>query len=461
MLGRPLTEIIGGHRWGLLANLVYKEIYMNISSYHSLCARFFLFVLLVSNAPLTLAFEQLKLNSSGPDAEKLGQSSGFPPCPSALTKPECRVGTWSANEKMGTTELVRASGNALPLSFLKSPPKIEYQSGFSTKTVDDYLLESKATGLIILKDGQVVLERYQYDRKPEMRFRSFSMAKTFTAMLVGIAHHRGLIKSLDDKASDYWPEISASAYGQTTIRNLLYMASGIPFKELYTWTPDDDIWVWGQILYADRNWRRPEAIVDYLNTKTQREVDQGSRFKYASIETEILGRVLRRATGKSVSQLTEEWLWKPMGAESDARWLLSTTDLAEATGGGFNATLRDYARFGILLANNGNRDGNQIIPLDFLLDATDSARLPPSFKPKVATPFYGYGYQTWVFPMRERTFALQGIHGQVVLVQPASKIVMVQTSVFDGASGRQDSTSWLRIRELWTGALKSLGGNIN
>jgi CubicO group peptidase (beta-lactamase class C family) len=95
-----------------------------------------------------------------------------------------------------------------------------------------------------------------------------------------------------------------------------------------------------------------------------------------------------------------------MGAESDARWLLSTTDLAEATGGGFNATLRDYARFGVLLANDGNRDGNQIIPLNFLLDATDSARLPPSFKPKVATAFYGYGYQTWVFPMRERTFAL-------------------------------------------------------
>jgi CubicO group peptidase (beta-lactamase class C family) len=359
---------------------------------------------------------------------------------------------------MGTTELVRASSNPLPLSFLKSPPKIEYQSGFSTKTVDDYLLESKATSLIILKDGQIVLERYQYDRKPEMRFRSFSMAKTFTAMLVGIAHQRGLIKSLDDKASDYWPEISASAYGQTTIRNLLYMSSGIPFKELYTWTPEDDNWVWGQVLYAERNRQRPEAILEYLNLKTQREVDQGSRFKYASIETEILGRVLRRASGKSVSQLTEEWLWKPMGAESDARWLLSTTDLSEATAGGFNATLRDYARFGILLANDGNREGNQIIPLNFLLDATDSIRLPPNFKPKVATPFYGYGYQTWVFPMKERTFALQGIHGQVVLVQPASKIVMVQTSVFDGASGRQDSVSWLRIRDLWTGALKSLGG---
>jgi hypothetical protein len=129
--------------------------------------------LLALNTSLTLAFEQLKLNSSGPDAERLGQSKKFPPCPSAHTKPECGVVTWSANEKMGTTELVRATGVVLPLAFIKNPPKIQCQPVFSTKTVDDYLLETKATGLIILKDGQIVLERYQYEHKPEMRFRAF------------------------------------------------------------------------------------------------------------------------------------------------------------------------------------------------------------------------------------------------------------------------------------------------
>lgn len=112
-----------------------------------------------------------------------------------------------------------------------------------------------------------------------------------------------------------------------------------------------------------------------------------------------------------------------------------------------------------LLANDGKRDGNSIIPLDFLMDATDASRLPKAFRPKVATPSYGYGYQTWIFPMRERTFALQGIHGQVVFVQPKSKIVMVQTSVFDFASGRQDNAPWQRMTELWKGVLRSLGGN--
>ncbi|NBW00650.1 MAG: class C beta-lactamase-related serine hydrolase [Betaproteobacteria bacterium] len=405
------------------------------------------------------ATNQVKLSPSGPDAERLGEAQGFPVCPGALIKPECRVGTWSANEKDGLTDIVRALGTAMPLALMRDPPKISYQQ--STKSIDDYLAEAKVTGLMILKDGEIVLERYQYGRRPEMRFRSFSMAKTFTAMLVGIAHQKGMIRSLDDKVADYWPEIAASAYGQTTIRNLLYMGSGVPFRELYTWTDGDDNWAWGQVRYAQKNRRRPEAIVEFLNSKTVRDHEQGSRFHYASIETEILGRVLRRATGKTVTKLTEEWIWTPMGAESDARWLLSTTDLAEDTGGGFNATLRDYARFGVLLSNDGRRGDQQIIPLEFLMDATDQSRVPRNFRPRAATPFYGYGYQTWIFPMKERTFALQGIHGQVIYIQPATKIVMVQTAVFDRAGGSQDPAAWRRNVDLWYGVLRSLGGRIN
>jgi len=405
------------------------------------------------------ATNQVKLSPSGPDAERLGEAQGFPVCPGALIKPECRVGTWSANEKDGLTDIVRALGTAMPLALMRDPPKISYQQ--STKSIDDYLAEAKVTGLMILKDGEIVLERYQYGRRPEMRFRSFSMAKTFTAMLVGIAHQKGMIRSLDDKVADYWPEIAASAYGQTTIRNLLYMGSGVPFRELYTWTDGDDNWAWGQVRYAQKNRRRPEAIVEFLNSKTVRDHEQGSRFHYASIETEILGRVLRRATGKTVTKLTEEWIWTPMGAESDARWLLSTTDLAEDTGGGFNATLRDYARFGVLLSNDGRRGDQQIIPLEFLMDATDQSRVPRNFRPRAATPFYGYGYQTWIFPMKERTFALQGIHGQVIYIQPATKIVMVQTAVFDRAGGSQDPAAWRWNVDLWYGVLRSLGGRIN
>lgn len=394
----------------------------------------------------------------GPNADRLGMQKGYPVCPQALTRPECRVGTWSANEKVAASSLVRPAAEPMPLPRWQDAPTITYRWGLFSKTLDDFMVDTQTTGLMVIKEGRVVAERYQYGRQPDMRFRSFSMAKTFTAMLVGIAHGKGMIRSLDDKAADYWPEIAPSAYGQTTIRNLLRMSSGVPFRELYTWTPDDDIWLWGRVLYSPENRMRPEKIVEYLNTKTTREVEQGQRFKYATIETEILGRVLSRAAGMSITQMTQEWLWKPMGAEAEARWLLASTDQGEGTGGSFNATLRDYARFGVLLANDGLRGDVQIIPRDYLLDATDAARQPGAFRPRSATPGMGYGYQTWLAPFKERTFALQGIHGQHIMVQPKSGIVMVQTSVNEQASGRQDPWPYQMRDALWLGVLKSLGG---
>lgn len=394
----------------------------------------------------------------GPNADRLGMQKGYPVCPQALTRPECRVGTWSANEKVAASSLVRPAAEPMPLPRWQDAPTITYRWGLFSKTLDDFMADTQTTGLMVIKEGRVVAERYQYGRQPDMRFRSFSMAKTFTAMLVGIAHGKGMIRSLDDKAADYWPEIAPSAYGQTTIRNLLRMSSGVPFRELYTWTPDDDIWLWGRVLYSPENRMRPEKIVEYLNTKTTREVEQGQRFKYATIETEILGRVLSRAAGMSITQMTQEWLWKPMGAEAEARWLLASTDQGEGTGGSFNATLRDYARFGVLLANDGLRGDVQIIPRDYLLDATDAARQPGAFRPRSATPGMGYGYQTWLAPFKERTFALQGIHGQHIVVQPKSGIVMVQTSVNEQASGRQDPRPYQMRDALWLGVLKSLGG---
>lgn len=394
----------------------------------------------------------------GPDAERLGMKQGYPVCAQALTRPECRVGTWSANEKVAASSLVSPSDDPMPLPRWQDAPAISYRWGFSSKTLDDFMADTKTTGLMVIQDGRVVAERYQYGRQPDMRFRSFSMAKTFTAMLVGIAHGKGVIRSLDDKAADYWPEIAPSAYGQTTLRNLLRMSSGVPFRELYTWTPDDDIWLWGRVLFLPENRNRPEKIAEYLNTKTTREVEQGQRFRYATIETEILGRVLSRAAGMSITQITQEWLWKPMGAESEARWLLAGADQGEGTGGSFNATLRDYARFGVLLANDGLRGHAQIIPREFLLDATDAARQPAAFRPRHATPGMGYGYQTWIAPFKERTFALQGIHGQHIMVQPKSGIVMVQTSVNDQPSGRQDGRPYQMRDALWMGVLKSLGG---
>lgn len=415
------------------------------------------FLLALGGAPASAQVRQMK--AGGPEAERLGQAQGYPACFEALTRAGCRVGTWSGQLKQENRNWVKASDQPMPLPEKSSSPPITWRWGFATKTLDDFLEETQTTGLLVIKDGQVVAERYQYDRRPGMPMRSFSMAKTITALLVGVAQAKGHIRSLDDPVATYWPEIAESEYGQTTIRHLLRMSSGVPFKELYTWTPDDDIWVWGRLLNAPENRGRPEVISEFIRARGGRSSEQGTRFHYASIETELLGRVLIRATGHTIAQLTEKWLWQPMGAESDAYWLKSGTDGAEQASGGFNAALRDYGRLGILLANDGMRDGQEIIPREYLLDATDIGRQPRGFAPRVATPYMGYGYQVWLLPNKTRTFVLQGIHGQHVFVQPASKIVMVQTSVNPMASGRQDNRPYQYRDALWRGVLQSLGGN--
>lgn len=417
-----------------------------------------------AQSPFQVQSSVLKIRTNGPDAVVLGQEQGYKPCAQALLKPECRVGAWSAPASAFSRYTVKPSANPWPLPDHEAPPPISWRWSQQSKNIDDFMDATQTTGLLIIHKGKVVAERYQYDRKPGMPMRSFSMAKTFTAMLVGIAHGKGLIRSLDDKASDYWPEIADSAYGQTTIRNLLRMSSGVPFKELYTWTPDDDNWVWGQVLYSTNNTNSAYKIPEYLNGKKERGVVQGQRFHYASIETEILGRVLRRATGKSVTSLTEEWLWQPMGAQDRAHWHASTTDGAEGVAGSLNASLRDYGRFGMLLANDGVRSTDsgavEIIPREFVLDATDVARQPAGFKPRVATPYFGYGYQVWLQPNKTRTFALQGIHGQSMLIQPANQIVVVLTSVNTKPSGQQDMQPYRYRAAFWAGVLRSLGGDV-
>jgi CubicO group peptidase (beta-lactamase class C family) len=410
---------------------------------------------------MALAQAQVQSRADGPKADALGKSWGYPACVQALVRPDCRVGEWSGQGNKTSWRWIKPANEPLPLPVASNLPAITWSWGVSTRNVDDYLNEVQVTGLMVIKEGQVVTERYQYNRQPGMPMRSFSMAKTVTALLVGIAHDKGLIRSLDDKVAEYWPEVADSVYGQTTIRNLLRMASGVRFRELYNWTPDDDIYVWSQLLYHPSNFNAPHRLSEFLNSKKEREAEQGSRFKYASIETDILGRVLLRATGKNASELTQEWLWQPMGAQDQAAWIGTAIDGAAGFAGSFNASLRDYGRLGVLLANDGVRDGQTLIPKAFLMEATDPQLQPRAFQPRVATPYMGYGYQTWILPFKTRTFALQGIHGQTIFVQPSSKIVMVQTAAFDKASGAQDNRPYQFRGAFWEGVLKSLGGAVD
>ncbi|MDB5967290.1 MAG: class beta-lactamase-related serine hydrolase [Polaromonas sp.] len=374
-----------------------------------------------------------------------------------------RVGSWSALDKVSgiQTRRVPRAAEASPLPRAAAPAPITYRYKNTAYTLADYLDHQRTTGLLVLKHGEIVAEHYRYGRRDDARFLSFSMAKSVTSLLVGQAQSRGLIASLDDRAEKYATALAGSPYGATTVRQLLRMSSGLTFTERYDGR--DDI---ARLSRASAGGLGAGSPVDVLRSITERHSPAGDRFVYASAETDVLGRVLTGATGRSMAELTAEWLWQPMGAEHDAFWRVSS-DGQEQSFGAFNASLRDWGRLGQLLANDGRAldkstgqpGTQQVIPREYLLDATDPARQPRALKPRTATPYLGYGYQFWLLPLQERTFAMQGIHGQTLYVQPASGIVMVLTSVWPQASGKQNPQPYEERDALWRGVLQSLGGH--
>jgi CubicO group peptidase (beta-lactamase class C family) len=392
-------------------------------------------LLLALLAPPTLA---------APDEETLGKSQGYPVCPlpSGPTPQHCLVGMYSHFHEIVPSRKVARGPAARELKRAEKEPPISYFHERYSSDLDLFLKNNRNTGLLILKGDTILAERYQYERKPEHLFASMSMAKTVVAMLVGIAISEGRIKSVDDKAEQYVPGLKGHPYGETSLRHLLTMSSGVKFREDYD--GKDDVSVLARLTFYQQGAGGVETVLP----SEERARPAGERFSYASAETQVLGLVLRAATGKPVAEYLSERIWQPMGAEFDAAWM---TDK-----GGYeiafcclNAALRDYARLGMLLANGGALDGKQIIPAEWVRAATTPEA--EHLKPGRATPWNGYGYQTWLVGGSRPTFALMGVRGQSVFVDPASKLVVVHTAVHarprDPARAEQFS--------LWNGILAS------
>jgi CubicO group peptidase (beta-lactamase class C family) len=397
------------------------------------------------------------LAGAEPDEALLGKDRDYPvgTAPGAWTRTPYRVGSWSAMDRVpGVPVRVVPRGPVTsPLPAAAQAPPIRYRFRNIGYTLDDYLEHQRITGLLVLRNGEIVAERYRYGRTDAARFLSYSMAKSVTSMLVGIALDKGVIASIDDPADKYAKELAGSPYGETPIRHLLRMSSGLTFTEHYD--GHDDV---ARLSRAAATGRPP--VVDVLRSITDRHSPSGTKFVYASAESEVLGRVLSGASGRPVADLTSEWLWQPLGAESDAFWIISQ-DGQERTSGFFNATLRDWGRLGWMMARDGRVGDIQVVPRDYVVDATDAARQPQAFRPRRATPVLGYGYQFWLAPGRERTFMFQGVYGQAVFVQPSSGIVMVQTAVNEAPSGQQDPQPGQERSAFWRGVLQSLGGSVD
>ena len=369
---------------------------------------------------------------ASPDEATLGKAAGYPAgknLPQAYQEAHL-VGSFSAMDSLAPSCSLAPAAEPMALKKAASEPAFRYRFNGGQWTLDDYLQHQRATAVLVLKDGEIVAERYAYDRTPEMRMLSNSMAKTITALGLVKAQEEGLIKSFDDTAATYVPELKGTLYGETRLVNLLRMASGARYVEDYS-TQDDRARFNAQA--------RRGGVISAARIITERDAAEGPRFNYAGAQTEVLGLVLRGATSRTLCDYIDEKIWQPLGAEARATWLLNPVDQVELAQGGFNATVRDYARLGWMLANDGQAGGQQIVSREHLLDMTDAARQPEGFRPGRmnyhGSTYAGYGYQVWLMPGSHRRFALQGVYGQAIFVDPELKLVVVHTAVGKDASG--------------------------
>jgi CubicO group peptidase (beta-lactamase class C family) len=385
---------------------------------------------------LPLLLGELRPSVAAPDEGILGKAEGYPVAPTIgeSRQERYRVGSFSALDTLAPSCTLAPAPAPLALP-AETPINFSYRFRGATFTLDDYMQRQRATAVLVLHDGQIVAERYNYNRTPDMRMLSNSMAKTIAALGLVKALEEGLVHSFDDTAATYVPELKGTLYGETKIVNLMRMASGAKYVETYT--PDDDRAKYNRITSREGNIAAAKSI-------TERADPEGERFNYAGAQTQVLGLVLRAATHRTMCDYIDENIWQPLGAGAKATWLINRSDGTEVAQGDFNATVRDYARLGLMLANDGMVSGHPVVSAEHLLDMTDASRQPAAFRPGQMqwhnSTYIGYGLQVWLLPGSHRRFVLEGVYGQAIFVDPALKLVMVHTAVGKDAAGDASGT---------------------
>lgn len=381
----------------------------------------------------------------------LGQKQGYPlaPRPALIHDAAYIVGSFSGMDRISPSCELAPADQAVPLKVAEQEADFRYRFRGHDYTLADYMKHQRATAILIVQDGVILAEHYGYDRTQDMRMLSNSMAKTLVALAIGKALEDGSLRSLDDRADQYVPGLAGTLYGATRIVDLLRMASGAKYIEDYTDTDDR-----ARFLKTAAK----QGVLAAAAQVTERADAPGARFNYAGAQTEVLGLVLREATQRNLCDFIDEKLWKPMGAQSKATYLVRESDGSAYAQGGFNATARDYARLGSMLANDGVVQGRQVVARDFLLDMTDASRQPVQFRPGQmvyhGNRYYGYGFQTWLLPGEARRFVLLGVYGQAIYVDPQSKLTMVHLAVGRDAAGDASGAHLGAERDaLWRGVV--------
>ena len=324
-----------------------------------------------------------------------------------------------------STVATAATPRALPAG---APIAAFEPGGALAAELGEFLENEFVAGLLILEGGRVRLERYGLGHSPADRWTSFSVAKSITSTLVGAAIHDGHIGSLDDGVTDYIEDLRGSAYDGVTVRQLMTMTSGVAFDEDYS-DPESDI----MKLYGARPPTDMDATVAFMRDM-EREAEPGTLWRYKTPETNLAGVLVMNATGRSLSAYLAEQIWRPYGMELDATWLID--DIGNEQGGCcLQVGLRDYARFGQFILEDGVIDGEPVLPEGWLELATTS---------QADTGFPGgYGFQWW--PLGDGSFQARGIFGQLIHIDPARELVVVISAAWPGAREPERRMAQVRL----------------
>ena len=276
--------------------------------------------------------------------------------------------------------------------------------------VQDWIAARQITGLVVLKDGQLRHESYYLGTGPDDLRISWSLSKSFVSSLVGILLADGTIDSIDAPVTQYAPQLIGSAYDGATLRNVLQMSSGVDFNEDY-------LDFWSDINRMGRVLALGGGLNDFAAGLDQHFAPPGEAWHYCSFDTHVLGMIITGAAGRPVRDLMAEKILIPLGLEA-APYYLTDGAGVDFVMGGLNLRTRDYARFGQMIAQGGQWQGQQIVPADWI----DAATVPSA---KTTADQYGYGYQWWIPPgWEDGEFIGMGIYGQYIFVNRRLNVVI-------------------------------------
>ena len=332
-------------------------------------------------------------------------------------RPDVEVNTFRQIDKVFPSRAVPHGVSVYPLPASDRPlENVSFVSKGKKYDIYDYLSLNRVSGLLILKDGKIAYEDYELGNNEKSHWVSWSVVKSVSSTLVGAAIKDGYIGGLDDPVTKYLPEIAGGAYDGVTVRNVLQMASGVKWDETYT-DPKSD----RRHMLNLQIEQKPGAIIKFMSS-LPRAGAPGTIWNYSTGETHVVGALVHAAVKRPLAQYLSEKIWSKFGMETDATWWLESPDGMEVGGSGLSATLRDYGRFGLFVAEGGKANGQQVVPQGWYSEAGSSKN--------VGGKTVDYGYMWWTFgdsasPVHRGAFQAEGIFGQFIYINPREHVVTV------------------------------------